>query len=147
MAMTYYYYPVSNCGNNCQLFAGFSLSTDGGQTWTATRQISPAMQVTWLPQTFSGYMVADYVATVYPAGGRAFTIYVIAHQPAGGLLQEAVYTDGYGFTSDEMTEPRLSSQNDKIIPGIKSDHPARTYYELDNEHPAHPSNTPPHERD
>ncbi len=24
MAMTYYYYPVSNCGNSCQLFAGFT---------------------------------------------------------------------------------------------------------------------------
>jgi len=34
LGLTYYYYPVSNCGSNCQLFVGFSLSRDGGQTWT-----------------------------------------------------------------------------------------------------------------
>ena len=63
------------------------------------------MQLSWLPNTFSGRMVADYVATVYPAGGRVFPIYVIARQPAGGLFQQAVYTEGYGLMSDEMTEP------------------------------------------
>jgi hypothetical protein len=87
-------------------------------------------------------MVADYVATVYPAGGRAFPIYVIAHQPTGGLFQQAVFTEGYGFTSDEMTEPRLSSQNDKPIPGAKSDHPARRPEDRDNELPVQPGKTP-----
>ena len=143
MAITYYYYPVSNCGSNCRLFAGFTLSNDGGQTWTAGRQASGPMQLSWLPNTFSGRMVADYVATVYPAGGRAFPIYVIAHQPTGGLFQQAVFTEGYGFTSDEMTEPRLSSQNDKPIPGAKSDHPARRPEDRDNELPVQPGKTPP----
>ena len=148
MAMTYYYYPVSNCGNSCQLFAGFSLSNDGGQTWTAGRQLSQSMQLSWLPNTFSGRMVADYVATVFPAGGRAFPIYVIAQQPTGGLFHQAVFTAGYGYTEDEMLEPRLSSKDDKPIPGAKSDHPQRTYFDLDNEHPIHPSPaTPPHEKD
>ena len=135
MAITYYYYPVSNCGGNCQLYAGFTLSNDGGQTWTAGRQTSGAMQLSWLPQTFSGRMVADYVATVYPAGGRAFPIYVIALQPTGGLLHQAVYTEGYGFTADEMTEPRFSSKDDQPIPGAKSDHPARRPEDRDNELP------------
>ena len=35
MGMTYYYYPVSNCGNSCNLIAGFTMSSNGGQTWTA----------------------------------------------------------------------------------------------------------------
>lgn len=148
MAMTYYYYPVSNCGNSCQLFAGFTISKDGGQTWTAGRQLSGSMKVSWLPQTFSGRMVADYVATVYPAGGRAFPIYAIALQPSGGLFQQAIYTEGYGFTQDEINEPRLSSKNDKPIPDAKSDHPGRTYFDLDNEHPIHPSKgTSPPEKD
>jgi hypothetical protein len=148
MAMTYYYYPVSNCGSNCSLIAGFTISNNGGQTWTAARALSAPMQLSWLPNTFSGRMVADYVATVYPAGGRAYPIYVIAHQPQSGVFNQAVYTEAYGFTMDEMTEPQYSSKNDKPIPGIKSDHPARTYYDLDNEHPVHPSPaTPPHERD
>ena len=54
MAMTYYYYPVSNCGSNCQLYAGFTLSNNGGQTWTAARALSAPMQLSWLPNTFSG---------------------------------------------------------------------------------------------
>ncbi len=135
MAITYYYYPVSNCGGNCQLFAGFTLSNDGGQTWTSGRQLSGSMQLGWLPNTFSGRMVADYVATVYPAGGRAFPIYVIAQQPTGGFFHQAVYTEGYGFTADEMTEPRMSSKDDKPIPGAKSDHPARRPEDRDNELP------------
>jgi hypothetical protein len=140
MAITYYYYPVSACGSNCQLFAGFTLSNDGGQTWTAGRQLSSSMQLNWLPQTFSGRMVADYVATVYPAGGRAFPIYAIALQPTGGLFHQAIYTEGFGFSMDEMTEPRMSSKDDKPIPGAKSDHPARRPEDRDNELPGR---TPP----
>jgi hypothetical protein len=140
MAITYYFYPVSSCGSNCRLFAGFTLSNDGGHTWTSGRQLSNQMQLSWLPNTFSGLMVADYVATVYPAGGRAFPIYVIAHQPTGSLLQQAVFTEGFGFTSDEMTEPRMSSNNDIAIPGAKSDHPARRPEDRDNQLPG---KTPP----
>jgi hypothetical protein len=143
MAITYYFYPVSNCGGNCRLFAGFTLSNDGGATWTAGRQLSNSMQLGWLPQTFSGRMVADYVATVYPAGGRAFPIYVIALQPTGSLFHQAVYTTAFGYTSDEMTEPRFSSADDKPIPGAKSDHPARRPEDRDNEIPAQPDKAPP----
>ncbi|MFZ0793369.1 MAG: sialidase family protein [Candidatus Korobacteraceae bacterium] len=142
MGMTYYYYPVSNCGNSCTLIAGFSISNNGGTTWTAGRRLSPNMEVSWLPNTFSGYMVADYVATIFPAGGRAFPIYAQAFAPVGDLLQEAIFTSSYGFTQDEMNEPLMSSAGEKPIPGIKSDHPMRTYGELDNEHANHPPSEP-----
>jgi len=148
MAMTYYYYPVSNCGNNCQLYAGFSITNNGGQTWTAGRHLSQAMQLRWLPNTFSGRMVADYVATVYPAGGRAFPIYAMALTPTGSTYHQAIYTTSFGYTMSEMTEPLMNSANDTPIPGIKSDHPQRTYGELDNERPSHPSEaTPPRDKD
>jgi hypothetical protein len=143
MAITYYYYPVSNCGGNCQLIAGFTLSNNGGQTWTAGRQLSQPMQLSWLPNTFSGRMVADYVATVYPAGGRAFPIYAIALQPTGSLFHQAIYTSSFGYTQDELTEQQMSSQEDKPIPGAKSDHPARRPEDRDNELPTQPGKTPP----
>jgi len=146
MAMTYYYYPVSNCGNSCQLYAGFSLSNDGGQTWSAGRQLSPSMQLNWLPNTFSGRMVADYVATVYPAGGRAFPIYAIAFAPQSGLYQQAIYSASYGYTLSEMTEQMFSSAGEHPIPGIKSDHPERTRGEVDNKRPNR-GTVPPRERD
>ena len=50
MAMTYYYYPVANCGNSCQLYAGFSISNNGGSTWTAGRALSGPMQLTLATQ-------------------------------------------------------------------------------------------------
>jgi hypothetical protein len=133
MAMTYYYYPVSNCGNNCQLTPGFSITNDGGQTWTANRRLGNPMQLSWLPNTFSGRMVADYVATVFPAGGRAFPIYALAFAPTGGLFHQAIYTSSYGYTLAEMTDQMMmSSAGEKPIPGIKSDHPMRQRGELDN---------------
>jgi hypothetical protein len=132
MGMTYYYYPVSNCGNSCRLYAGFSLTTNGGQTWTAGRQLSQSMQLTWLPNTFSGRMVADYVATVYPNGGRAFPIFSMAFAPVGQTFQQAIWTNSFGYTADEMNEPLMSSAGEKPIPGAKSDHPMRQRGELDN---------------
>src|ERR1035437_5523401 len=101
------------------------------------------MSLSWLPQTFSSVMVADYVATVFPAGGRAFPLYVIAHPLQNGLFQQAVYTAGYGYTSGEIPGPRFSSANDVPIPGAQSDHPMRTYGELDNERP---KPTPPRKK-
>ena len=148
MGMTYYYYPVSNCGNSCNLIAGFSLTTNGGTTWTASRRVSGNMELSWLPQTFSGYMVADYVATVFPAGGRAFPIFALALPPVGSLFQEAIYTSSFGYTQDEMNEPLMSSAGEKPISGIKSDHPMRERGEVDNLPPSRRSQqVPPRERD
>src|SRR5208283_1566433 len=71
LAVTYYFYPVANCGNSCTLYAGYTQSSDGGKTWTAGRQLSGGMQISWLPSTLSGYMVADYVATVFAGPGAS----------------------------------------------------------------------------
>jgi len=141
IGVTYYYYPVSSCGNSCTLYAGYTQSSDSGATWTAARQLSPGMQLSWLPQTFSGYMVADYLATVF-AGPRAFPLYVIAHPPSGGLFQEAVYTEGYGFpfTGQEQT---FSSKGDKPIPDFTSYIRPREFYDQDDEVPVHPGKAAP----
>jgi hypothetical protein len=142
IGVTYYYYPVSNCGNSCMLYAGWTQSSDGGATWTAGRQISPAMQLNWLPNSQNGLMVADYIATVF-VGTRGFPIYVIAHPPSSGIYQEAVYTEGYGFPFTGMSQPTYSSANDTPIPGIQSDHPPRSPEDRDNEIPSRPGKTPP----
>jgi len=132
MGITYYYYPVSNCGGSCLLYAGWTQSSDGGATWSKGVQLSQSMQLSWLPNTFSGRMVADYVATVF-AGPRAFPIYAIAKQPSGGLFNQAIYTEGYGFTFGSSSSlPTFSSADDQPIPGIQSDHPARRPEDRDN---------------
>jgi hypothetical protein len=146
IGMTYYYYPVSNCGNSCTLYAGWTQSSDGGATWTAGRQISSGMQLSWLPESQNGLMVADYVSTVFIAN-RGYPIYVIANPPSNGLFQEAVYTEGYGFVFPGTSQPTYSSANDVPIPGIKSDHPLRTPEERDNEIPSKSGQTPPREKE
>lgn len=142
MGMAYYYYPVSNCGNNCELLPGFSLTDNGGQTWTAGRATGFPMQLSWLPNTFSGRMVADYVAVSFPAGGRAFPIYAQAYAPIDGVFREAIYTSPYGYTLENLEAPLMSSAGENPIPGIKSDHPARTSAERDNQRP-NQSQVPP----
>ncbi len=143
VALTYYYYPVANCGNSCQLTPGFSLSTDGGATWTPGRALGPPMQLSWLPQTFSGRMVGDYMTTVFPSGDRAFPIFAQAFAPSGGLFQEAIYTASFGYSQDEILESPLSSAGEQPIPGIKSDHPARQRGEVDNIPPNRLQAAPP----
>ena len=145
LGMTYYFYPNTNCGNSCQLLAGFSLSSDGGQTWTPGRQLTPPMQLSWLPQTFSGYMVADYVAMVFPGGGRAFPIYALAFQPTNGLFHEAIYTSSFGYNPEDLLVTPVSSAGEKPIPGIKGTF-QRQRGEMDNippsrrQQPAPPEN-------
>ena len=141
IGLTYYYYPVANCGSSCTLYAGYTQSSDGGKTWTASRQLSAGMQLSWLPSTLSGSMVGEYVGTVF-AGPRAFPLYIIAHPPSGGLLQEALYTEGYGlpFPGQEQT---LSSKDDKPIPDFDSYIRPREFYDQDNQVPVHPAKTVP----
>jgi hypothetical protein len=147
MGMTYYYYPVSNCNNSCILIAGYSITNNGGQTWTAGRQVSGQMQLTWLPNTFSGVMVADYVATVFPAGGRSFPIFAMALPPSNGLFHEAIYTSSYGYIQDDLKAPLMSSAGEHPIPGVKSDHPPRQRGDVDNLPPSRRAPNSSRERD
>ncbi len=73
VALAYYFYPVSNCGNSCSLSVGFIQSSTGGSTWTAAETLAGPMQLTWLPNTFSGTMVADYISVGF-AGGKAYPV-------------------------------------------------------------------------
>jgi hypothetical protein len=43
-----------------------------------------------MPDTVSGRMLADYISVHY-AGGRPLVAWVLASQPAGGELRQAVY--------------------------------------------------------
>jgi hypothetical protein len=78
IALAYYFYPVSNCKSNCWLSVGFIQSSTGGSTWTAAETLAGPMNVEqWLPNTFSGWMVADYISVGF-AGGKAFPVFAAA---------------------------------------------------------------------
>jgi hypothetical protein len=136
LTLTYYYYPVSNCGAVCQMDVGFVSSQDGGLTWTAGAQLAGPMSTSWLPNTFSGLMVADYISTSY-VNGNAFAAFAVAQAPSGGIFDQAIYT-----TTNKLAaaagSARFSSMGEKPVPNAKSDHGPRKFYDEDGEFPIPP---------
>ena len=139
VGLVYYYYPVSNCGNNCSLFAGFIQSSNGGGRWSPAQTLGGPMSLSWLPDTFSGRMVADYAAVGF-GGGKAFPIFALAKAPTGSLFHEAIYTTAAGLDLEAPELEQLSSAGDQPVPNAKSDHVLRPF--VDNEIPAHGSQPP-----
>jgi hypothetical protein len=97
LGLTYYYYPQANCSAaTCALYAGFISSLDGGRTWTAATPLAGPMSLSWLPNTVSGRMVADYIATSF-AGGNAYGFFAAATANSGTTFNEAIYTTQSGL--------------------------------------------------
>ena len=138
IGLVYYYYPVSNCGNNCSLFVGFIQSSNGGGRWSPAQTLGGPMSLTWLPDTFSGRMVADYAALGF-GGSKAFPIFALAQAPTGSF-HEAIYTTTTGLGPDVPELEQLSSAGDRPVPNAKSDHLLSPF--VDNEIPAQ-SGQPP----
>jgi len=117
LAMTYYYYPVANCGNSCQLHVGYTVSQNGGATWTAGRHLAGPMNLSWLPPSQNGLMVADYLAVAF-SNGHAFGVFAVAGAPQLNQLNEAMYTTTTALLAP-LDAPLFSSENDVAIPGVK----------------------------
>jgi hypothetical protein len=137
LTIVYYYYPVSACNSSCKLDVGFVTSENGGKTWTAGKQVAGPMQLTWLPVSDAGYMVADYIGVTYN-NGNPFGIFAFAKAPSGGLLNEAAYTTKEPLLAGP-NEPRFSSQGEKPVPGAKSDHEMKFYLDDEGRVPLPPS--------
>jgi len=132
IALAYYFYPVSNCGNNCSLSVGFIQSSTGGSTWTAAETLAGPMNVEqWLPDTFSGFMVADYISVGF-AGGKAFPVFAAAQAKTGSLFHEAIYTTTSGQAASTPELEQMSAAGDVPVPNAHSDHGPMEY--LDQEH-------------
>ena len=139
IGLVYYYYPVSNCGNNCSLFAGFIQSSTAGAMWSPAQTLGGPMNLNWLPDTFSGRMVADYIAVGF-GGGKAFPIFALAQAPTGQMFHQAIYTTATGLGPEAPETEQLSSDGDMPVPNAKSDHVVRPF--VDNEIPGR-SGLPP----
>jgi len=120
---TYYYYPDASCNDStCRVHVGFTTSSDGGKTWTAGKDLGAgAMQISWLPQSQNGPMLADYLSSSY-VDGKAFGVFMVAKAPSGGLFNEAAYTTKNPLEAS-ADEPRFSSKGEKRIPGVHADRP------------------------
>ncbi len=133
LAVTTYAYSNTNCGfSTCQLYVGFTTSQNGGKTWTAGKVLAGPMSISWLPNTFSGYMVADYLGTSY-VNGNPFGVFAVAKAPSGGKFNQEMYTTTTPLLVS-ANEPTYSSAGEQPIPGIKGDKVWK-YYDLDGEYP------------
>ena len=139
LGLTFYFYPVSNCSiSTCKLGVGFVSSHDGGKTWVNGKILGQGVNNTWLANTSGGYMVGDYISTSF-VNGKAYSIFAGALPPNGSKFRENMYTTKIGML-EEGNGPALSSANDKPIPGVKSDHGPRQFW--DDEHRL-PKSAPP----
>jgi len=97
LGLTYYYYPQANCtASTCTLYVGFISSVDGGATWSSPTPLAGPTSLGWLPSTFSGQMVADYIATSF-ANGKAYGFFAVANVKSGNTFDEAIYATQSGF--------------------------------------------------
>jgi hypothetical protein len=112
------------------LEVGFTISQDGGKTWTAGKHLAGPMKLDWIAPSDNGQMVADYISVSY-TDGKPYGVFAVATPPSGGLLNEAMYT-----TKDPLLvpadEPRFNSGGEK--PVAKSQY-VRKFYDDDGEIP------------
>ncbi len=117
VGLTYYFYPVSNCGSSCQLDVGFISSTDGGATWGSATQLAGPMTLSWLANTSQGFMVGDYISTSF-SGGLAHGVFAVASANNGTVFDEAMFTNANGLTSATAGTAGEVASADHIPPGI-----------------------------
>ncbi len=66
-------------------------SPGGGARWGIPRRLSAqSMPLEWMPNTTSGRMLGDYISVHY-AGDRPLVVWVLASEPVGTSLRQAVY--------------------------------------------------------
>jgi hypothetical protein len=144
VGLVYYYYPVSNC-TTCELSAGFIQSSNNGKTWSPAQTLGGPMDLSWLPSTFSGQMVADYIAVAFGTGGKAYPVFALANAPVGGLFQQGTYTSTTGLAPAGPAVEQLSSAGDQPVPNAHSDHGPMEYLDLEHRIPR-TGQTPPEKR-
>ncbi len=136
ITVTYYYYPVASCGNSCKLYVGFTTTTNGGKTWIKGKELAGPMQLSWLPNSQNGLMVADYLAVAY-ANGNPYGVFAVAQAPTGSKLNEAMYTTKAPLLP-LPGEATFSSKHEKPVPNAKGTYVWK-YYDDDGEYPIPPS--------
>ncbi len=133
LSLTYNFYPQAACTpGTCQLEVGSVSSADGGNTWSAPATLAGPMQLTWLPNTSSGVMVGDYMATAY-SNNQAYGVFAVAQANSGSVFNEAIFATTNPLPQTKHSQ-RMAIRADAAVTR-RSDHPPRRFYDLDHEHP------------
>jgi hypothetical protein len=111
LALTYYFYPVSNCSTaTCQLEVGYISSPDGGANWSSPITLAGPMSLSDIAQTSQGPMVGDYISTSF-AGGKATTVFAVGLPHTGSTYDEAMYAPTTPLAVGAAT--RTTQQSDR----------------------------------
>jgi len=117
LALTYYYYPQTNCtATTCQLDVGAITSNDGGSLWSAPQQLAGPMSLSWLPNAY-GPMVGDYISTSF-LNSVAIPVFAVARAPNGTVLDQGMYSTAY--TVGNPTVARVSRLSIHVQHGVSS---------------------------
>ena len=85
------YHAVRAGGIDVELVESLPVSAGGAATFAAPRRLSAqTMRPEWSPNTVSGRMLADYISVHY-AGARPLAVWILASEPVGTELRQAVY--------------------------------------------------------
>ncbi|HXM19695.1 MAG TPA: sialidase family protein [Terriglobales bacterium] len=140
LGLTYYFYGSANCdASTCALYAGFISSPDGGATWAAPTTLAGPMSPAWLPNTFAGLMVGDYVSTTY-SGGKAFAIFAAAQANSGTVFDEPMYTTTTGLAASQHAA-LFTSADEQPVSDAHSDHARHEFYDQEHRYPMSPQTT------
>lgn len=116
LALTFYTFPNASCTvATCQLEVGFVTSRDGGASWSAQQTLTGPMNLSWVPETNQGFMVADYISTSFIDGFHARPAFMIAAPPpAAGAFRQAAFT-----TREDVRGGDVRTANDPVqfVPG------------------------------
>jgi len=133
LALTYYFYSDANCTvSTCALNAGFVSSPDGGNTWSAPITLAGPMSLSWLPNTSSGVMVGDYMASAY-SNGQAYPVFSVAQANSGTQFNQAIYTTTSPVAAVRGGQARTAVSHHEPVLSTTSDHPARRFEDLDRD--------------
>lgn len=136
LGLTYYFYPNAACtASTCQLDVGFIASSDGGSTWDTATMLAGPMSLAWLPNTQSGLMVGDYVATTY-SNSQPRAVFAVAQTKTSSVFDEAIFTTVNPLPQTHRAVRRVTPAEAAV--NFHSDHPPRQFYDLEREHPIPP---------
>jgi hypothetical protein len=114
LALTYYFYPVSDCGNTvCDLDVGFISSPDGGAHWSSPIQLAGPMSLDDLAQTSQGAMVGDYISTSF-ANGKATTVFPVGLPHTGSTFDEAMYAPATPLSIGSISTLHTTHSADRV---------------------------------
>ena len=92
------------------------------------------MKLTWLPETFSGVMVADYISVGF-ANNKAFPVFAVAQAKTGSIFHQAIYTTAAGQDASSPETEFMTADGDVPIANAHSDHGPMEYLDQDHEIP------------